>query len=453
MNEDKKTEIRPDSQRLQSDINQVQQQLSLLPELALDVAIRKGIEKGRKRSIRLSRKRWSLSMMSALTAIILLTAFVRVSPAFASIVKDIPGFSGFVELIEGDRTLISAVENEFFQPVKQSVEKNGYKFTVDSIIADAQRMVILYKVEGPNINGNTGFLDFKLKTSEGLDLEAVIKSVHTPNDDAEGLSVPVYDSLDILMGEGNKMPESLQFSLKLGEEWLTIEFPIDHKHFAGMREDISIQNEFEVSGQRFTIKDAILTPLQVSVTIEADPNNTKHANEFVNLALIDEKGRRYETNSAFGDLNTSITRHFQGSYFVKPKELTLVADGLHLSDNDLTLTVDTEKLQIISSPGNKINLASSELVNGEYEIALELLELDETDKKSSYTLLKHGGSFKDAAGTSYPVLDYRASRWNSSNNTVTQVYRIPKADYKQPLTFEIEQFPGYVLQPINISIK
>jgi hypothetical protein len=454
MSEAKETQFGQANQVLRSDIDQVNQELAVMPEMALDAAIRRGIAQGRKRSIRRSRKRWSMSIIAAgLSVILLLTAFVRVSPAFASIVKDIPGFSSFVDLIQWDKSLLTAIENDFIQPVKLSDEKNGYKFTVDGIIADDQRMAILYTVEGPGINGNTGFLDYKLKTSDGKDLVASIGSSHYPSEDAEGSSVPVHHYLDILMGDGSKMPENLQFSLLLGGHWLKVDFPIEHERFAGMREEISIEQKVEVGGQRFTVKDAVITPLQISVTIEADANNEKHANGFINIALVDEKGRRYESNSAFGDSNTSITRHFKSSYFVQPKKLTLVADGSYLSENGLSVTVDTDKIETLSSPNNRLLLASKELVNGEYEVKFDLLWQDEIDKKPGYTLFAHGGTFKDGAGVSYPISDKRGVQWNSDEDKVTYVFRIPKADYKQPLTFDIEQYPGYVLKPISIPIK
>jgi hypothetical protein len=454
MNAEKEPDYEQASQKLRSDKEQIELELEKLPDQLLDDAIRRGLEQGRKRAVRGKRKRMSLSMMaSAICIFLLLTAFVRVSPAFAGMLKDIPGFTGYVDFIQGDKSLLSAVENNFFQPVNLSDERNGYKFTVEDILADDQRLVILYTAEGPGINNNTGFLDYELKTSDGADLMASIGSSHFPSDDAEGDSVPVHDYLDVLLGDDVPMPESLQFSLLLGDQWLRVEFPIEHERFAGMREDISIEQPFEVGGQRFTVKDAIITPLQISLSFEADPSNNLRANDFINLALVDEKGRRYETNSGHGDLNTSLTRHFKSSYFERPKKLTLMADGVYLSEYHLSLTIDTDKMETISSPHNRFLLASKEEIPEGYEIKFDLLELDEIDKKPGYTLFAHGGAFKDAAGVSYPVSDNRGVQWNLLEDKVTHVFRIPKADYKQPLTIDIEQFPGYVLKPISIPIK
>ncbi|WP_169091137.1 DUF4179 domain-containing protein [Paenibacillus sp. PL91] len=454
MNAEKEPDYEIASQRLRSDKEHVEMELEKLPDQLLDDAIRRGLEQGRKRVVRGKRKRMSLTMIvSALSIFLLLTAFVRVSPAFAGMLKDIPGFTGYVDFIQGDKSLLSAVENKFFQPVNLSDEKNGYKFTVEDILADDQRLVILYTAEGPGINNNTGFLDFELKTSDCADLMASIGSSHFPSDDAEGDSVPVHDYLDVLLGDNVPMPESLQFSLLLGDQWLRVEFPIEHERFAGMREDISIEQPFEVGGQRFTVKDAIITPLQISLSFEADPNNNLRANDFINVALVDEKGRRYETDSGYGELNSSLTRHFKSSYFERPKKLTLVAEGVFLSEHNLSLTIDTDKMETISSPDNRLQLVSKEEKAEGYEIKLDLLGLNEIDKKASYNLFAHEGIFKDASGATYPISDSRGVEWNSDEDKVTHVFRIPKADFKQPLTFDIEQFIGYVLKPISIPIK
>ncbi|MGO4185601.1 hypothetical protein AB4Z17_31050, partial [Paenibacillus sp. TAF43_2] len=65
MGEAKETPFRQANQALRSDMEHVNQELVVMPELALDAAIRSGIEQGRKRSIRRNRKRWSVSMFAA----------------------------------------------------------------------------------------------------------------------------------------------------------------------------------------------------------------------------------------------------------------------------------------------------------------------------------------------------------------------------------------------------
>ncbi|WP_139993961.1 DUF4179 domain-containing protein [Paenibacillus paridis] len=456
MNKPKDTMREQSLSALQNEKVQLIRELEMMPEAALDAAIRGGMEKGKKRSLRIRRKRWSMSMFAgALCMFMLLTGFVRVSPAFAAVIKDIPGLSGYVDLIQGDRSLMSAIENEFIQPVNISVEENGYTFTVEGILADHQRLVILYTAEGPDINRDTELMNYDLKTGEGGEVAAAIMSSHYPSNKQVAESEPVHDYLDVLMSDGIPMPERIQFSLQLGGQWLKIEFPIDHERFADMREDIKLNQTIMVGGQRITAKDAIITPLQVSISFEADPANDKRANHFIQLQLVDEKGRRYETNSGFGDLDPLLTRHFKSSYFKRPKKLTLVADGLYLSDLNLSVTVDTDQMSTITSPDNRLKLISKEETADGIDLKFDLQGLDETRQQLIYTLFKHQGHFRDASGKTYPILDTRGTQamWSASDNKISYFYRIPKADYKQPLTFDIIQYPGYVMEPISIPIK
>lgn len=456
MSAEEKRDLEQNNQALLKDKVDMEKEMDQVTEEALDGSIARGIELGKRRTVRRKRKRLSLGMcLAAVSIMFMLTAFVRVSPAFAEMMKEIPGLSGFVELIQGDKTLMSAINNDFIQPVNESVEKNGYKLTVDGIIADDQRLVIIYTAEGPGLNGDTGFLNYNLKTDDGGDVVAAIVSSHFPTNEKDKADAPIHDYLDILMSDGVPMPNGIQFGLMLGNEWLEIDIPIDHSQFAGMREEIELNQSFEVSGQRFMINKVIITPLQVSLMFEADANNDKRANHFINMALVDEKGRRYETSTGFGDLNPLLTRHFKSSYFEKPKQLTFEADGMYLSENHLSLTIDTDKVETISSPNNKLQLVGKEQVAEGYDLTFELMKLDEIDMQLGYTLFKHQGTFKDTSGTIYPLLDRSgtAISWSASEDKVSYFYRIPKADYKQPLTFDIEQFPGYVMEPIRIRIK
>lgn len=49
--------------------------------------------------------------------------------------------------------------------------------------------------------------------------------------------------------------------------------------------------------------------------------------------------------------------------------------------------------------------------------------------------------------------DSSGTRSSHMGEESLQYYTIPKADYKQPLTFEVYQYPGYVLEPFQVKIK
>lgn len=437
---------------LQNDRERVELELEHMPEFSLDQAISKGFVQGRKRESLLRRRRFGIQMLATVVSIfLLLTTFVRVSPAFASMLRDIPGFSGFVELIEGDTTLWRAVNNEFLQPVNLSDSKNGYTLTVDGIIADEGRVVILFSGVGPNVNKNTEIKDYKLKDENGDDLVAAISGFYAPDDEGDQVAI-MHDTLDIMMGDGNSVPKIIRFETLLEGQWLAVDIPVDHNKFKGMKEVIPVNSGFVVGGQQFTVTEAVITPLQVKVHLQTDQRNSKRSNSFIKLALVDEMGRRWESTGGQGttdDAESVII--FQSTYFEKPEKLTLVADGLLLSEKGKKLVINTKTGETIETPDSRISLESDPTSR---DITIKLSNLDEVESHYGYWILEHDAKFQDAEGKTYQLQD-NGSSWRSSGTTSTGFlyYTLPIGDYKQPLTFDVYQYPGYVLEPVNVIIK
>lgn len=442
---------------LQIDREQIQLQLEQMPEQRLDHVIRNGLEQGRKRTKAVRRRKISIQLLaSALCVLLLLTAFVRQSPAFAAMLRDIPGFSGFVELIEGDKTLWNAMNNEFIQPINRSDSKNGFTLTVNGIIADEQRVVILYTGEGPGITNESYIKNYKLTDENGESVEAMIGSSYPINE--YGKESILYDKIDIVMGEGNPVPRIIQFSAQLGEEWLEVEVPIDHSRFEELSEKITVDQTFQVGGQSFTLKEAVISPLQVSLKLESDPANTMRANTFIALALVDEKGRRWESKGGFGaPSDKEWGSHFHSSYFEKPKKLTLVADGLMLSEKGKTFVVNTDTGETLRTPDNRITLKDVQQTGKNIKLTVELLNLDKIEGTYGYWFFDHKATFRDADGKTNQLVDGDGTvsswRYTETGSTAEIYYTIPKGDYKQPLTFDVFRYPGYVLEPINVIIK
>ncbi|MBD2872621.1 DUF4179 domain-containing protein [Paenibacillus arenilitoris] len=443
---------------LRADRERTERELLQLPEEALDTAIRNGLSMGRSRAIRGRRGKIGIgTLAAAMSMLLLLTAFVKVSPAFASIVRDIPGLGGFVELIEGDKSLLSAVNNEFIQPVNASDEKNGYKLTVEGILADEGRLIILYTGEGPGITDQSEIRDFKLMDGGGKDVIGGISTSFFPGGDESEAKPIIHNYVDVVMGEGIPIPERIRFAARLGDQWLEVAFPVEHERFSGMSDTIRVDRSFAIAGQRFTVTDAIITPLQVKLTIESDSANAKRSNLLIDIALVDEMGRKYTSRGGLGELDGKITYLFQSSYFEKPKRLTLVADGLLLSERNKTFVINTDRLATLRTPDGRMRLEEVEDVGDSLKLTILVDGLNETETKLGYDLFKHKGAFKDASGQTHRLLDRdgikRSIRNTETGSTHLIYYFIPKADYKQPLTFDIKQYPGYALQEVSVPIK
>ncbi|WP_337104384.1 DUF4179 domain-containing protein [Paenibacillus sp. YIM B09110] len=450
-NEDRLTEV-----LLKNDSNYVECEMLSIEEAKLDAAIRHGLERGHRHAVTRSRRRISLKLgLSAVCILLLLTAFVRVSPSFAAIIKEIPGFAGFVELIQGDKTLVSALDNEFIQPMSLTDEKNGFKLTVNGVIADDNRLVILYTGEGPGITSETEIEDFKLLKENGEGVRGTIGFSQLGGYKEEAGSV-MYDYFDASLQEGEAMPENIDLNVKLKDQWLRINVPIDHSRFKGMREEIAVNKVIELNGQRLTVKSAVITPLQVRVIVEADPSNSLQINGLIDAVLKDEKGRIYKWKTGMGDYRTEMVYHFQSSYFSKPKKLTFKADGVYMSDRDRLFVINTETGRTSETPDNRITYHGKQEDGNGYVLQIDMANLDETDQKLGYAFLEHQGSFADASGKTYNLLDKDGTqiKWSAGGlEPASYYYKIPMADYVQPLTFRVQQYPGYILKPISIAIK
>lgn len=428
----------------------------------LDMALRDGHMKGRRRSVTARRKRISFQMGAlAICLMLTLTAFVRISPAFAAIVKEIPGFGRFVELVSYDRSLMTALDHEYFQLVNQSDERNGYTFTVNGVIADSQRVVVLYTAEGPGITEeNTTFLPYKLKDGSGADLQAMSMSSHFFREATQKEGI-VQDYLDIRMQPGETIPRELDVMMKLGEEWLEVKVMIDHEKFAELEETFDLNQTIEVAGQKIKIAKVSITPLQVTVDFEGDPANQKRLVDFIDLRLIDDRGRSYTPQTGMGDLDSSLTRYFPIGAFEKVKSLTLVARGLMMNDRGMKVVIDTDKEQMISAPDERLSLGELNVWSDGIDLRFDMRLNTPLDGASygGYRLFEYGGTFRDASGQSYPIEYGDTHRQNfvsiriSEEETGHYYFHIPNEDYAQPLTLDVDQYYGYVLQDISVRIK
>ncbi|RJX40334.1 DUF4179 domain-containing protein [Paenibacillus pinisoli] len=431
--------------------------LSLEADIAdrLEFALRDGHRKGRRRSVTARRTRIGFQMVAlAICLMLTLTAFVRISPAFAAIVKEIPGFGRFVELVSYDRSLMNALNHEYFQLVNQSDERNGYTFTVNGVIADSQRVVVLYTAEGPGITEeNTTFLPYKLKDGSGADLQAMSMSSHFFREATQKEGI-VQDYLDIRMQPGETIPRELDVMMKLGEEWLEVQVAINHEKFAELEETFDLNQTIEIAGQK-------ITPLQVTVDFEGDPANQKRLVDFIDLRLVDDRGRSYATQSGMGDLEGSLRRHFQIGAFEKVKSLTLTARGLMMNDRDLKVVIDTDQKLLISAPDERLSLGEANMRKDGIDLRFDMRLNTPIEGASygGYRLFQYGGTFRDASGKAYPIeygdtlgQNYVSIRI-SEEETGHYYFHIPNEDYAQPLTLDVDQYYGYVLQDLSVLIK
>lgn len=110
-------------------------------------------ERNRKKYIFKSLK--SLKYLAAVVGLVLIYGIgVNTSPVFASTTQKIPILAQLTQVLKiySDKNIQNAANNGFGQMIGQSKTSNGVKLTIDSVIADKKKAIILYTIDVGNKN-------------------------------------------------------------------------------------------------------------------------------------------------------------------------------------------------------------------------------------------------------------------------------------------------------------
>ncbi|WP_019122143.1 DUF4179 domain-containing protein [Brevibacillus massiliensis] len=435
-------------------LRKVKEQIAGLPLPApeqLDQAIERGMQRAkRKRPV----KSWSLAVSAAVCVLCLLLAVsIRVSPAFATLVSELPGMSYIVKLISYDQGLQRAVEHDFVQPVGISDEKDGIRLTVGSIIADEMRLNIFYTAE------STTGKPKKLLTSsvELLDgnrqpFSAGISSFSPEESNPDDHILKGH--VDIHFIENKPVPDTVIMRVKLVGDiehpdtvW-EVTIPVDRSKFAGMKETVPIDQTVDIAGQKFTFTDAVIYPTRIRLGVEFDPDNTKNIMGFEDLKIVNEKGDVLKTDLAsVGESKQTI--YFESSYFTEAKELYLRGSELMALDKDKSvLVIDVGEKKLLKAPDQRVHLESID--RGTAYTTINLLVEKLPGDKHAYSIVD--SEFADAAGNVYQTEGNMGIIDDDSSIQRTS-FHIKSEDYTGPLTFTITNYPARITQPFEVRLK
>ncbi|MFM1652214.1 DUF4179 domain-containing protein [Brevibacillus sp. B_LB10_24] len=421
----------------------------------LDQAIERGMQLAKKKR---PARSWGLAVSAAVCVFCLLLAVsIRVSPAFAALVSELPGMSYFVKMISYDQGLQRAVEHDFVQPVGISDEKDGVRLTVDSIIADEIRLNIFYTAE------STTGKPKKLLTSsvELLDGNRQPLSVGYSccgSGESNPDDLILKGHVDMQMGEDLPVPDTVIMRVKLIGDierpdtvW-EVAIPVDRSKFAGMKETVPVDQTVDIAGQKFTFTKAVIYPTRIELGVEFDPDNTKNIMGFEDLEIVDETGEVLNTNlSVIGDSKQTI--YFESSYFSQAKELYVRGSKLMALDKDKSsLVIDLGEKKLLKVPDQRVQLES--IFRGTAYTTINLLIEQLPGDKHAYSIVD--SEFTDAAGKSYQTegsTTIAHSDEDESSRVQRTSFHIKTEDYTGPLTFRITNYPTRISQPFKVRLK
>lgn len=426
--------------------------------------VKNGIEKGKntRRKNRISK----LTTIAASLILVLFISLVRVNPAFASFVSDLPYMDKIVELINGDKSLEKAIENDYMQYIGNYDEHEGLRITVESIIMDESSMFVFYSIEGNNRYKYVNLHDIDLIDEYGENIEAAYSYGSLTHKDLSEEKI-LYSDLSVNFSEDYEIPDKIFLSTKIKERKISedndynildstwnIEIPIDKEKFKNLKEEYIINKDIVIDNHKITVEKLTIYPTRVSVDISSDENNSTEFFGLYNLRLIDEN------NEEFASIKNGITAsgkpnnsgkifYLDSSYFSKPESLTLKFDGIRILDkNKKYVEINLEKKEMVSNTLEGITFESVKYIDDEINIIFKVFRQKDEPTRGMFS-----HSFLDSEGNEYNAESTFSSTAEDENYYEIGFVIEKDINYQGNIILEILDYPGITEKEISIKIK
>ncbi|MGN7479105.1 DUF4179 domain-containing protein [Solibacillus silvestris] len=317
------------------------------PHEALTAARARALTK--KRAEQKRQRRFVASFVAA-AVICLFILSIRFSPTIAYAVAKVPGLDTIVELITRNKGLEDVLEQGYNEKIYASSEQSGIKAVIEEVIADETGMFIMYRLSSEQDLNK--FKDMQIEVLQNG--EPVKAGVAYSNYIDEGM-YEFANSIEIASDEGMDYCER-NFEVRFILKDETISVPFELKNEIKKTKVYTINEQLEIEGQRFTVKELRISPLRAGVVIAVDPTNDKRILSFNSIVLLDENNEVWGKISGgivglgSGDENT-MTHYLQSNYFREPKSLTLkIAEVEALPKGQDYIEVDFEKQEVLFAP-------------------------------------------------------------------------------------------------------
>ncbi|MFF2753184.1 DUF4179 domain-containing protein [Psychrobacillus sp. NPDC058041] len=423
-------------------------------------AVRNGFEKAKKERVLKRKKTIKRSLWSLIVAAILLISFITsisVSPAFANKVASIPGLDRIVALIKQDKGLVAAIENDYYQPINKSQEKNGITMTLDGVIADDTGIVIFYSVRSKEVDLSSLELKY-LQLSSGINPRYIVNLNNYILNLVPKEGTDFYSSVETIERVTFSKDLSWGIGIKNGDKIEHFKIPFSYKVMNVEDKNIVVDKDVIIEGQLIKVKYLFVDPVRTTVVLEEDPNNSMKllSRAFDNLKLIDEMGRTWSAmpGNSFKVLpkgNLWEVPLMESFYFHNPKELTLTFGKVAaMEKEEAYILIDTESKKILKQPSESI-----------------FSDLQVKDGKVSFSIRSNDDltffpKFKDSDGKEFLIYDrglrpYLKSYVIGSLSKISNVeqkleFELPTESFTNPLRFDLDLYPSRIEEDVEVKI-
>jgi hypothetical protein len=459
-------------QQLQMDLNTIQ------APVALDQYVKRGIAQGK--VLRLSKKRYHVAIFAACLVILAVLAPIRISSTYAALLSKIPGLDYIVKLIADDHGLVSAVQNNFVQPINKSDEHEGLMFTVNDIIVDESRLVMFYTITDKGNHSNLDIAELNFYTTDGKSLAGGISwgGLSSEIQLRKGLQSeaelswpqgtvipkqvvvkarfkqvsPTQTSIPDSAGTESRTP--FNNAIMFAPTW-QVTIDLNQAQFKDKKQQYALNQTVTVSGQKLTFTNITIYPTRISVDLAVDPQNSKRIFYFDDLCIVDDMGNKVAAiaNGISGTYpdETHRTLYFQSNYFDRPQHLYLEGHSIRALDKDLTtIKVDLANKRVFGQlPDQHLTLANVTHTQGQWVITWKL-KVEAQDLKHAYNLFS--SEFLDSLGKEHPMVSTSTSLDEDGYQEVETTLS-DKDLATGPVTLQVEDYPTRIQGEFRIKIK
>lgn len=422
----------------------------------IDDYILKGMAKGKQK-----KKRQANSIRLGLSAAVLCIALVssiRISPAVAGALSKVPGLSYIVQLINHDKGLKDIVDNDFVQPINQSVQQEDLIFTIKDLIIDNSKAIFFYSIENKGDHKYISVHEFSIRDQQGervkaftsfwsfpedLSVERTMENMVT-SDFADDYEIPDKLYIEVILAEFESEQYSYEERTILPYSF-EYEITVDKDLFANMTETYQINEEVVIEGQRFTFESLNITPTRMALKVNYDEDNNKQIFSFEDLELVDEKGEVWGriTNGGSASLidKDNHILYFESNYFSKPKELYIKGSSIRALDKDATeVIIDIEQKSALKAPeGFKL----IDVIKTEDTLSIEYSHPEQRENLIDIFY----NDFKDSKGNIY---SWSSGSYHNDSSRISFTF---DANLQGPIYLEITDYPERITGEFKVKVK
>jgi len=398
---------------------------------------------------RARQKRLLQITITAAIIMIALISSIRMSPALAYAMAQIPVLKPLVEMITYDKGMKDIMDNEYYEPMNVSQTINGKTLTITSVVADESGMIISYKLQSDEDLANLTGISTEIK-QQGKKIEASYGSSWPAQ--PEG-TFEVENTIEVAASQGmdyTSQDFEIIFSLRDQPE-TAFHMSFTLKNTIKASKKYPINKQVTVDGQGFTIHELIISPLRTELKMSIDSSNSKKILSFEDIRIYDEHqeewGKIRNGYSGFGNYeDTQFSILLESNYFRIPESITIEFREIEAIDKaDQFVVIDFNKKNIINQPQN-INIELD--IKDNFEIEYKVLTYQKNEFKSVFN------HFIDANGETY----HSNSEWISEEENymfIGQQFDIENAEKLpvNPVKLEIARYEQYLNGVGRIQVK